>query len=140
MLYRVPEFLSSRLSWDPPPTPPQASFVSPRRLDPPTPPPQAKVAPPMHLGPGGGDALACPRGGGGGPSSDDWTETMVFYSYSIISSRGKLFSMCNVLIMSKSAIHHNCFVIELESKPFFSAIRGRSELEHVGDLVWHLLS
>jgi hypothetical protein len=52
MLYRVPEFLLSRLRWDPSPTIPQAS-VSPPHLGPSNPTPQASVAPPPRVLGGG---------------------------------------------------------------------------------------
>jgi hypothetical protein len=57
ILYRLPEFLSSRLNQVLPPPPPACECVLP-----------------PHLGPGGTDSL----GGEGerGPNPDDWTETL----------------------------------------------------------------
>ncbi len=59
-VYRVPGLLSSRLNWLPPPPHPQASVALP-------------------LGSwegGGGNTLACRRGGGGS-HSDEGTDTLV---------------------------------------------------------------
>jgi hypothetical protein len=57
ILYRVPEFLSSRLNWVPPPPPRK----------------RACLPPPPSIG-SWGDTLACGEGVG-----DDWTETLVLY-------------------------------------------------------------
>ncbi len=52
---RVPQCLSPRPNWDPPPPLPPAS-VSPLES--------------------GGETLACGWGGGGGPNSDDWRKSL----------------------------------------------------------------
>ncbi len=63
--------------------------VQSSELDPPPPPPpQASVSPP-HLGPGGRATLACGVGGGG-PNSDEGTDTLVLFLYTIIPLRAGL--------------------------------------------------
>ena len=62
-LYRVPDFLSSRMNWVPPLPLSQAS-VSPQASG-------------MWVGGGATHSLA--GKGVGGPNSDDWTETLVLY-------------------------------------------------------------
>jgi hypothetical protein len=63
-------FFSSRPNWDPPPTPSPAGECVPHPFG--------------SGGPGGeGDTLACCRGGGDGPNSDEGTDTVVLYVYSM---------------------------------------------------------
>jgi hypothetical protein len=64
----------------------------------PTPPPlQASACGSQHLGPRGAP-LAC-KGGGGGPISDDWTDTLVVL-FIVIPLRGKS-SIGNQLLLMK---------------------------------------